>query len=253
MNQVFETGRGTALGTSETGLQRSELFAAENKRIREAYARRGESENYSLFSPAQLLAIQERERQFLGLLRSYGWGSVEHAKILEMGCGTGLWLCEFVKWGARPENVFGIELLPERVAAARRVCAAGVTVKCQSAADPEFAEESFDLILQSTLFTSILDEALRRRIAREMLRLVRPSGLIVWYDFHVNNPANPDVRRIKKKEIRALFPDCRIYLKRITLAPPIGRRIARISYSLYSALSASKVLNTHYLGIIRKG
>jgi hypothetical protein len=43
-----------------------------------------------------------------------------------------------------------------------------------------------------------------------------------------------------------------IHLEKLTLAPPIGRRVARINYSMYGALSALRVLNTHYLGIIMK-
>jgi len=93
---------------------------------------------------------------------------------------------------------------------------------------------------------------MKRQIANEMLRKLRVDGMIVWYDFHVNNPANPDVRGIARAEIRRLFPDCRIHLEKLTLAPPLGRPIARMSHGLYRALSAIKPLCTHYLGIIRK-
>ena len=29
---------------------------------------------------------------------------------------------------------------------------------------------------------------MRKQMAVEMLRVVKPTGLILWYDYHVNNP-----------------------------------------------------------------
>src|SRR3989442_4123843 len=81
-----------------------------------------------------------------------------------------------------------------------------------------------DMVLQSLLFTSILDGEVRRAVAREMLRVVRQDGWILWYDFHVDNPWNPDVRRVGRREMAALFPGCHIELQRLTLAPPLSRR-----------------------------
>jgi hypothetical protein len=68
----------------------------------------------------------------------------------------------------------------------------------------------------------------------------------------MNNPKNPDVRGVKKKEIYEHFPDSEIYLKRITLAPPLTRIIAPYSWLVCYLLEKIKFLNTHYLGVIRK-
>jgi hypothetical protein len=104
----------------------------------------------------------------------------------------------------------------------------------------------------ATVFSSILDAATRMNAAREMLGVLRPHGLILWYDFFVDNPWNPDVRGIGKREIYELFPKCRVRLERVTIAPPIGRRVAQTSRSLYSVLNSLKVFCTHYLGLIEK-
>jgi len=85
-----------------------------------------------------------------------------------------------------------------------------------------------------------------------MLRVLKPDGLIVWYDFHVNNPKNRDVRGVKKQEIRELFPACQIELRRATLAPPIARTLASYSWLLCYLLERIPLLCTHYLGAIRK-
>jgi UDP-N-acetylglucosamine 2-epimerase len=48
---------------------------------------------------------------------------------------------------------------------------------------------------------------LKRRIAFEMLRVLKKKGLIVWYDFLVSNPRNPVVRGLRKRgNIPVLFP-----------------------------------------------
>jgi len=44
------------------------------------------------------------------------------------------------------------------------------------------------------------------------------------------NPENPDVKGVNKREIYELFPNCDIYLKRITLAPLLARAIAPHSW-----------------------
>jgi ubiquinone/menaquinone biosynthesis C-methylase UbiE len=199
-----------------------------------------------------MLSIQERERKVVGLLARHGYDSLEKARILEIGCGTGLWLQEFIRWGARPENIVGIDLLPERIAVAKQRCPAAVTLECRNAATLSYPNAAFDLVLQSTVFTSILDPAMRQCIAAEMLRVLKPNGFVLWYDFHVNNPRNPDVCGVRKNEIRKLFPGCQIHLRRITLAPPIGRIVGRYSPLLYQLLSRTKILCTHYLGLIQK-
>jgi len=48
----------------------------------------------------------------------------------------------------------------------------------------------------------------------------------------MNNPKNPDVRGVKKREIYKLFQNCNIVLKRITLALPLARLIAPWSFPL---------------------
>ena len=226
----------------------------EEARIRAAYARREEDDTrYSWSSPGYQFMVQQRERRVLALLRQHGFAALESKQILEVGCGTGQWLRDFVKWGARPENVTGIDLLPQRLSRARRLCPPAVRIQCASAAQLPFSNERFDLVLQSTVFTSILDPDLKRQVAAEMMRVVKPEGFILWYDYHVNNPWNKDVRGVKRREIIQLFPDCRVELQRIILLPPLARLLAPYSYLGCYLLEKLPPLCTHYLGVIRKG
>jgi SAM-dependent methyltransferase len=127
-----------------------------------------------------------------------------------------------------------------------------VCIYCASAAQLPFSSESFDIVLQATVFTSILNETLKRSVAAEMMRVLKPEGVILWYDYHVNNPWNRDVRGVKRREIHQLFPYCRIDLERITLIPPLARRLAPYSMCACYLLERFPPLCTHYLGLIRK-
>jgi ubiquinone/menaquinone biosynthesis C-methylase UbiE len=237
-----------------TTVERIEFEDGEATRIREAYARRqqGPQDIYSFLNPSFVLMIHERENELLSMLSRYGVGPLEGKKFLEIGCGMGYWLRAFLQWGALPENVYGIDLLPGRIEQARKLCPCGVHLDCGNATALTFPEASFDLVLQSTVFTSILVPEMKQRIAAEMLRVLKPGGVALWYDFLVDNPRNPDVRGVRRSEIRKLFPGCQIHLRRITLAPPIGRLVGRYSPFMYMLLSWTKILCTHYLGLIKK-
>jgi ubiquinone/menaquinone biosynthesis C-methylase UbiE len=230
-------------------------FSSEIARIEQTYARRGSqvpSQRYSPFNPGTLFMNQEVERHLLAGLRDRGYSDLQGTRILDVGCGTGFWLRNFVSWGARPENLFGLDLLPERVERARRSLPALVTVAQGSATEVAFSGSSFDLVLQFTVFSSILQPEMKQQVAREMLRVLKPSGYAVWYDFYLNNPSNKDVRGVSKKEIRTLFPDCLYSFHRITLAAPLSRALGRWLPFLYHTLATTKVLSTHYLAFIQK-
>ena len=230
----------------------AESLSAEERRIHEAYARRQSSSLYSRFNRAYLFMVQEREQRFLRLLARCGCTHLENKQILEVGCGNADLLRDFMKWGARPENLVGVELLGERVAEAIHCCPKDVKILQGNAAKLQFPNQIFDLVFQSTVFTSVLDPGTKQQMAAEMCRVLKPNGLILWYDYHMNNPQNPDVKGVKWAEIKALFVNCEIRMKRITLAPPIARRVASYSWLLCYLLSKIPWFCSHYIGVIRK-
>jgi ubiquinone/menaquinone biosynthesis C-methylase UbiE len=207
---------------------------------------------YSWFNGANLFRIHELERRILVLLKQTGFETLREKKILEVGCGSGYWLREFTKWGGLPENMIGIDIVPARTHEARQLCPQGMTIERGNAAELRFSDSAFDVVLQFTVFSSILDLATRRKAAAEMIRVVKPDGLIIWYDFFVRKPGNHAVRAITSSEIHRLFPRCHIDLRRISLAPPLTRMLAPYSWLTCYLLERSRLLNGHYLGVIRK-
>jgi hypothetical protein len=102
------------------------------------------------------------------------------------------------------------------------------------------------------MFSSILDQGVRRVVADELGRVVRRGGVVLWYDLRVNNPRNPEVRRLGRHEIAGLFPGWHLTLERVTLAPPIARTLAGRADVTARLLAAVPWLRTHYLGVLRK-
>lgn len=158
-------------------------------------------------------------------------------------------LTEYLGFGAWPEYLYGVDLLFDRLVHAHHILPASKLVNADGQSLP-FPPNAFDLVLQSTAISSILDPELRRRICADMLRVVKPSGLILSYDFWLN-PTNPQTCGIPPSEIKRLFPDCEYEFHRITLAPPIARKLVPISWGLCSFLEGLGIFNTHYLSVIR--
>ena len=228
-------------------------FEAEESRIRAVYDRRAKAaRSYAWSDEGHLFIVQDIERHMLSALKREQLMPLGSRSILEIGCGNGHWLREFIKWGANPANLVGIDLRDDQIALARRLTPTTVRFHQANAAQLDFADASFDLVLQATVFTSILDADLRRQVAAEMLRVLRPGGVVVWYDFRVNNPRNRDVRGVKRAEIERLFQHCRIVLAKTTLVPPLARTLATYSWLACELLTLVPWSCTHYLGTIRK-
>ena len=224
----------------------------EVERIRLAYNKRhSDGVVYSLFNPGQLFMAQLLENELIELLQRYRVNSLSNKRILDVGCGIAWLLRKFINYGARPENLSGIDLLPNAIEEAKRI-SPNIDFRCGNAQALPFGNETFDIVIQFTMFTSILDVNMKRNIANEMLRVLRGRGIILWYDYFVSKPTNLDVKGIGKREIIRLFPNCTCDFNRVTLAPPIARAVAPYSFFLCYLLDKIPWLRTHYLVVIKK-
>ena len=227
----------------DEGRDRAEIDA-----VRDRYARRAPAdERYHLTRPAALLAMQERQRAMLALFARRGFGDLAQLRLLEVGSGGGGNLLELLQLGFLPEHLAGIELLPERHAAARARLPEAVQLVCGDASAEPVAAASRDIVLVSTVFSSLLDDAFQQRLAAAMWRWLKPGGGVLWYDFTVDNPRNRDVRGVPPARIRALFPEAQVESRRVTLAPPLARAVCRVHPGLYTLFNALPPLRTHLL------
>ncbi len=194
--------------------------------------------------------MQSLERALLDVLTREGLDDLSGATLLDVGCGTGHWLTRFALYGAEPTHMTGIDLLQGRAALAARRHPAATIVSADAQRLP-FVAEQFDLVAQFVLLSSILEDVARVRIAREMLRVLRPGGAVVAYDF-IWNPRNANTRGLRQRDYRRLFPGCDIRFTRVTLAPPIARRLAGLSFIACQVLEKVVFLRSHYIVVVRK-
>ena len=197
-------------------------------------------------------AIQgERERKTRELLQRSGFLPLADKRILDVGCGTGEQLCIFADWGAKPENLFGIDLIPERIRTAQ-LNFPRIKFQLANAESLPFSDCSFDLVAAFTVFTSILSRQMAANVCTEINRVLTPGGGVLWYDFRMNNPFNKHVRGASRKRIQRLFPGFSMTLEAISLLPPLARRLGALTDRLYAPLGSLPILRTHLLGLLTK-
>src|ERR1051325_406865 len=230
------------------------LAASERSRINEEYRRRAievSVDLYAAWQPAEILSRTTRTRAAARLLCRAGVFPSASDQCLEIGFGSLGWLGDLIGWGLRETDLHGIELDPVRAAKARQALPGG-DLRVGDATKLPWADNSFQMVVASTVFTSILDAKVRRMIAKEITRVLGPGGALLWYDFAVNNPSNSQVRKVNGRELRELFPQLSGEIKSITLAPPIARFIAPKSWVLATILEAIPFLRTHLIGVLVK-
>lgn len=218
----------------------------ETEKIKERYAKRAASKSIAKHSQATSYieySSKERERVFERFIRHYV-GDPENLRVLEIGAGGGGNISFFKSIGVPANQLYANELLDERVEELKKWHPDIHILPGDALTIDEKIVGSFDIIFQSTVFTSILSNEFKQKLATKMTSLLKPNGMLLWYDFIYNNPSNKDVKGVSIEEVRSLFSPLDFHFEKVTLAPPIGRRVGKL-YPLFNALS---FLRTHVVG-----
>jgi ubiquinone/menaquinone biosynthesis C-methylase UbiE len=173
------------------------------------------------------------------------------SQCMEIGFGYLGWLAHLIQWGVPEKHLHGIELNTRRADRAREILPLA-DLRVGDAGNLPWEDGAFNLVVASTVLTSILSNETRRKVAGEIYRVLAPGGALLWYDFAVNNPRNQHVRRVNRSELRQLFPGLRGEIRSITLAPPLARFIAPKSVTLATLLEAIPWLRTHLIAVLVK-
>lgn len=222
---------------------------SESERLLADYARRDSElppERYSAANPAHLFIRHSIERALADLLPF----PLADRTALDVGCGGGQWLADLETFGAARERLAGLDRVPERAARARERMP-GADVREGDASALPWEDGSFDLVVQSMMFSSILDQGVRVAAAKEMARVLAPGGAILSYDFFVRSPGNEGTRPLGKRELRELFPGFDLRWRRTTLAPPLVRVLVPRLRPAATALQGVRILDTHALALLR--
>ncbi len=227
----------------------------EVQKIIERYNKRKNSlpsGRYDFLNPWVYMNELEKECAIIRIFNKVGMNDLKSKNLLEIGCGNGANLLWFIRIGFSPHLLVGNELLPERAQIANNNTPKGLNIITGNALDIHYPENSFDIIYQSMVFSSILDDEFTQRLAQKIWSLIKVGGGILWYDFIYDNPLNKDVHGISFNKLKKLFPEAKIVKQKISLAPPLARRLTKISDNLYTLFNSLIFLRTHILCWIAK-
>lgn len=152
-------------------------------------AKRGAGEVWNWESPAGKLRWARRVKMLSGHLRP-------EMTVLELGCGTGYFTSELVRSGA---EIVAIDVSPDLLQLARaQHSAPNVRYELQNAYAMSYPDASFHSVVGS----SVLHHLEIQPALREIHRVLKPSGTIVFTEPNMLNPqiaVQKNVPWIKRK------------------------------------------------------
>lgn len=234
--------------------QGNEAVLAERERLKEVYRKRKleiDPDIYAPWQPGEMLMLFERRRVASELLVEKGHFPKRGIRCLEIGFGKLGWLGDCIAWGLSERDLYGIEVDEERASVARRALPSANLIVGDASKMP-WDDKYFDLVILSTVLSSVTSVSIRRMIAAEVDRVLAANGAILLYDIAVRNPWNEDLLPVGRKQIIELFPGLEIISRSVTLAPPIARFAARTSWTLATFLSALPAIRTHRLSLLAR-
>lgn len=164
----------------------------------------------------------------------------EAATILDVGCGTGAGLIPLLRLGFEQKQMSGVDISPERIQQARKALPLA-DFRCEGADAMSYSDNSFDLVLESTMFV-LLPDAMARKIARDMIRVTKPGGYLMLIDWRYSRPGSDVYSAMSKRRVAELFDAAGatslVARESGALVPPVGRVLSKYAPSLYFLVQA---------------
>ncbi|MGQ9706533.1 MAG: class I SAM-dependent methyltransferase [bacterium] len=205
---------------------------------------------FGFFNLGDLYLMNERERILIKAMSNLGLNDKgPQISVLDVGCGTGNNLADFIKYGFLPQNLFGIDINKNQLKGTYRLHS-NLNIITADARYMPFASNTFDVCLSFDLF-AVIEPSKRKTIADEIIRVLKPGGVLLWFDLRLKSN-NPNVWAVPINDIRKLFKGFTIYLKSIGLVPPLARHLSRYSIILTYTLSLIPILRSHLCGALIK-
>lgn len=205
------------------------------------YGEKGANRNDLRNNPEVLFQTLALEASVVRALAVLG-GDPKCACVLDVGCGGGGNLYQLLRLGYEASNISGIDILPANVEVARRTYP-NMRFVVGDASRMEFADASFDLLCESTMFATIPDDTLAASIASEMVRVCKPGGYLLMVDWRTPKPRDSNYKALTRKRLGELFGvGCGTRLVAVcrgALVPPIGRFLSKHLPSTYFLIAGA--------------
>jgi ubiquinone/menaquinone biosynthesis C-methylase UbiE len=177
--------------------------------------------------------------------------SISGGSYLEVGSGTGIGLDRISMAGIGFQSVVGIDFLLEHLQERERVHW-NIQMVCADAFLMPFADASFDVMTQLMMLSSVLDRKARCSIGAEMLRVLKPGGVLISFDLRYPQFLSRHRVGFGMRGLREVFPGVPIASSTHVLLPPLARLLAPRSASLCRLLERVAFLRAFRMAVIRK-
>jgi ubiquinone/menaquinone biosynthesis C-methylase UbiE len=162
--------------------------------------------------------------------------NIHSSKLLDVGAATGYGLWQFLLSGFRANQLYGVDLYQDRIERGKEICP-GLNLYVGDGTNMSMFENgTFDIACEQFCFVHVPLDDTQRKMAKEMLRVVKPGGFIIILDWAVTSRKRQlngmSLAKIKEMfEVGTTTEICERYPAQ--LLPPVGRPISRHVPSLY--------------------
>jgi len=174
---------------------------------------------------------------------------IDELRVLDVGCGVGRSSRLLVDLGVAPQNLVAIDFRESAIAEARRRNPAIRFQHIESLS--EWPRETFDLLVQSTAFSSLPGSRLRKQTAELMQKSICKGGYIFWWDL-LRAHGFADGERLEPNH---LFPCLQVIRKqKVSLRPDLHdslRSFRGVGKWFYSALVPLGHRPTHLSALLQ--
>ena len=178
---------------------------------------------WSISNKGNRIIYNERKSNISKIIHDLGI-RLTSKNILDVGCAGGNIFNLLQDLGAKEENIYGIDVRGDRLEEAKELFPASNFMQ-MDARELNFDDATFDIVFTFTIFSSIIEKKIRMEVANEICRVLKPNGVIIYYDIRYNNPFNSNV--IKMTLDDQSYADSRCTSSRVSQCS--GRRAARRS------------------------
>jgi len=194
--------------------------------------------------------MNERERTLMKTMSYLGFDDRgPEVSVLDVGCGTGNNLADFIKYGYLPEKLFGMDINKNQLKGTHQLHS-NLNIITGDAFYMPFPSDTFDICLAFDLF-AVIEPKKRKLIADEIRRVLKPGGVLLWFDLRLKSKSS-GVWAVPLDEIRKLFSGFTFQLKQIGLVPPLARKLSKRSMTLTHIVALIPMLRSHLCGALIK-
>ena len=202
----------------------------------------GKRRSWSADNPGNLAIRQE----LVSAVWQLAGGALAGAdEVLDVGCGTGWWLAQLAEEGTVHAHLHGVDILADRVSAARRQVPSATIVTGDVRALPN--GHSFGVVTLFTVLSSLRSHEDVRSALRRCWSVVAPGGVLLVWEPRWPNPFNTVTLSISARELRRGLGRNPASTRTTTLLPALARRLGAHTGTVYPKLASVRLLRTHRL------